>query len=1276
MRFILVEFRQVAGCDSDGLNLFRWLPRLFNRVVLALGLPGLVFLTLLFAAPGRGVAADLTATASDRSWQITSYAVAGGFGAQRVFDIAFEPDGTAWFAAADGLRRFDGFTWERFDTNSGLPSTFTRALEVTKAGELWVGSDAGAGVFDPKLRRYDPRGAQAGLANSNVRQIVEDPDGSLWFTCDQWPETSAQSGGLTQFRNGIWKTFGRADGIPMDYVIGYFRDSQARQFALTPRGWVQSQDGKWGPPLNRGFDLEGCVLHMAEGGDGTLFAQGERQMLVLKEGRWRAVPGQTALVGATRRGEIIAACRDDTRGLLWFSVWNGKQFVRASAVTSCLPGARLYRLREAPDGSIWCVGHGTVARWVREAGPWTLHPNLPRPIAMDKNDAVWFADGANVVALREGQFQPLPWQRFFTVNHAGTAVGLSQDHGRLVVTNFGAAVAYPVADVPLAHVESVHATAGEDFWLVGADAAGERTIAYLSPRETRLIPPGAFQGKYISSVTVDPTHGLWIVAQLRDSTKFELGFLADSNVLWRTADAPLPPIMYPGLTLGAGASWIRGYAALYRGPLAATGPWEQVTDFPDTSFEGALGRTNEVLFNFSGGRSGKPGCALFTQAGWKLAYGDYTRMWAGMDGIVYFAGRGGCYLRREPGTLELDFLPLPMDSFVSAMAPGHDGTLWVGTAEGVLQYHPAATPPETSIESLDAEVRGDDVLHVTFAGRRRFDPETRPAAYRYSWRFDDGEWTPFQSEPTPALSLAGLKPGLHRIEARARNVDGHVDPTPAAFNFIVQPIPLQQRPWFAWLVGLVVLVIGGLSWLGVQRSRQIALTNAALVEEVATRRAAEAALQKARDELEHRVAERTIELVRTNESLSREIVEREHAEQNQQRLEEQLRQSQKMEAVGTLAGGIAHDFNNILAVIIPYSHFALEESADRPQMQEYLRQILAASDRAKNLVQQVLAFSRRQRQERQILDPQPIVKEALKLLRSALPTTIEIKQDLQPTPPVLADPTQIHQVLMNLCTNAEHALHGQPGRLEIALTTTHVDAAFAQLHPELRVGEYVRLSVRDTGCGMSPELLARVFEPFFTTKAPGQGTGLGLSVVHGIVKSHDGAILVQSQPGQGTEFQIFLPAQQRSAIAPVVETKPALAMGQGQHILLVDDEPAVANAVGRLLAQKGYRVTVKTSAPEAWRVFRAQPADFDLLLTDLTMPGLTGVELARQVHTLRADLPVVLTTGFGGDAVTNAMTGTNIRKVLQKPLTPSLVTEAIHATLSSGQSGDLKNDRC
>jgi signal transduction histidine kinase/ActR/RegA family two-component response regulator len=462
------------------------------------------------------------------------------------------------------------------------------------------------------------------------------------------------------------------------------------------------------------------------------------------------------------------------------------------------------------------------------------------------------------------------------------------------------------------------------------------------------------------------------------------------------------------------------------------------------------------------------------------------------------------------------------------------------------------------------------------------------------------------------------------------------------------PVPLQQRVWFTPVVLLLAGLMAWLVWLGIDRTRQIARSNTALRE--------------AQTQLERRVAERTLELTRANESLNREIAGRQRSEESRRKLEEQLQQARKMEAIGTLAGGIAHDFNNILAVIIPYSHLALEEMAGRPESQEYLRQILTAADRAKNLVQQILAFSRRQRQERQVVDLQPVVAEALKLLRSALPSTIEIVQRLNSTPPVLADPTQIHQVMMNLCTNAEHAMRGRSGRLEITLEPKLVDEAFAKQNPDLRPGQYARLCVRDNGCGMPGELLNRIFEPFFTTKEPGQGTGLGLSVVHGIVKSHDGVILVQSQPGQGTEFQIFLPVQDKNRIVPPQASKPA-SSGSGQRILLVDDEPSISNVLSQMLSRTGYFVTAHTDPQEALKEFLARPAEFDLLYTDLTMPGMTGVELAKRIFEVRPDLPVVLTTGFGGDVVANAITHTHILKVLEKPVPPSIVADVVQEIL-------------
>ena len=243
-----------------------------------------------------GPVSEVVQPAYDQSWQITSYATDAGVSRQRVFDIAFSRDGTVWLAADDGLQQFDGYKWDRFGTNSGLPSTFTRAVCVTAEGQLWVGSDAGAGIFDPKSGKYDTQGSKDGLANSKVREIDEDPDGSLWFSCDQWPETSTRAGGLTRLQNGHWQTFAKTDGIPMDYVIGYFRDSTGRQFALTPHGWVQRQGERWLPPANPGYDAEDCVLHMAEGKDGTLFAQGEHGLLILTNGEWRSCGNRTRLV--------------------------------------------------------------------------------------------------------------------------------------------------------------------------------------------------------------------------------------------------------------------------------------------------------------------------------------------------------------------------------------------------------------------------------------------------------------------------------------------------------------------------------------------------------------------------------------------------------------------------------------------------------------------------------------------------------------------------------------------------------------------------------------------------------------------------------------------------------------------------------------------------------------------------------------------------------------------------------------------------------------------
>lgn len=366
-------------------------------------------------------------------------------------------------------------------------------------------------------------------------------------------------------------------------------------------------------------------------------------------------------------------------------------------------------------------------------------------------------------------------------------------------------------------------------------------------------------------------------------------------------------------------------------------------------------------------------------------------------------------------------------------------------------------------------------------------------------------------------------------------------------------------------------------------------------------------------------------------------------------LESQLRQAQKMEALGTLVGGIAHDFNNILAVILGYTELAQAKVPPRSPIRRNLQEALQAARRAKDLVQQILAFSRHTEVERRPVRLLPLVREALALLRASLPSTIEMRHFLDPdVGSVLADPTQIHQIMMNLGANAEYAMRQTGGLLEVRLEAVDVAAVAATAHPQLKPGAYVRLTVRDTGHGMTPDVMERIFEPFFTTKGVGEGTGMGLAVVHGIVTSHGGAITVDSTPGQGTTFTIYLPRLQE-AVAESLPAPPPIPEGKG-CILFVDDEEDLVQLGREMLEPLGYRIVAQTSSYEALKIFRAAPERFDLVITDQTMPKMAGAMLAQELRRIRPDIPIILCTGFSHNIDAEKAKDLGIDAFLIKPI--------------------------
>jgi PAS domain S-box-containing protein len=382
------------------------------------------------------------------------------------------------------------------------------------------------------------------------------------------------------------------------------------------------------------------------------------------------------------------------------------------------------------------------------------------------------------------------------------------------------------------------------------------------------------------------------------------------------------------------------------------------------------------------------------------------------------------------------------------------------------------------------------------------------------------------------------------------------------------------------------------------------------------------------------------------------------------RFEEQIRQSQKMEAIGTLAGGIAHDFNNILAAIIGFTEMSVQKLEQDTSLKRNMEQVLKSSYRARDLIKQILTFSRKNFEDRKPIEISPIIREALKMLRASIPTTIDIQVNIDSRAGMInADPTQMHQVLMNLCTNAAHAMRDTGGVLDISLCPVFLDARKASSYQGLAPGAYLRLTVHDTGAGIAPAVIDRIFEPFFTTKEVGQGSGMGLAVVHGIVKSHGGAIAVDSKPGSGTAFHIMLP-QVEDTKEEVPDSLPIVPKGC-ESILYVDDEAALVELGQEMLESLGYRVTAKKNSVEALEKFKTDPHGFDILITDQTMPAMTGFDLAKQVMDIRPDIPVILCTGHS-DKVTKEMArDAGIREFVMKPMTIQTLAETVRSALNS-----------
>ncbi|HEX2964906.1 MAG TPA: ATP-binding protein, partial [Syntrophorhabdaceae bacterium] len=449
-----------------------------------------------------------------------------------------------------------------------------------------------------------------------------------------------------------------------------------------------------------------------------------------------------------------------------------------------------------------------------------------------------------------------------------------------------------------------------------------------------------------------------------------------------------------------------------------------------------------------------------------------------------------------------------------------------------------------------------------------------------------------------------------------------------------------ERAYFTWSVSRILMPDG--SW---------GLLNTAF--ETTARKQIEEELRQAKDEMELRVKERTLELQAAYEKLAHEVKEREQAE-------DQLRQSQKMEAIGTLAGGIAHDFNNILAGILGFTEMAIEDAEGLSQIEKSLSNVLKAAKRGRDLVKQILAFSRKTDYERNPFAVTPIIKETIKLLRASIPATVDIRLSTTAQSDVVnTSPTEIQQIIMNLSTNAFMAMEEKGGILEISLSDAFQGG-------DTTSGEYLQIIVKDTGMGMTPEVIQKAFDPFFTTREPGKGTGMGLAVVYGIVRNLNGSITVLSTPGEGSTFRIFLP---KAKVPASTEQDRSIDIQTGNETVLFVEDEEMLNDWGQTVLEKlGYIVHAFRDPQEALQAFIKDPGIFDVLITDQAMPGMTGSQLILEILALRKDLPVILCSGYAEPIPPERAAEIGISEVLLKPLTKYELAAAVRRVLDNGKS--------